>query len=97
MVVVRSSTTVVWMPWGITAARKGNWARMRLLVWMMLAPGWRKMMTVTEGDAVQVAAGANALRRVLHIGDVGKVHGQPIVVADHQRTCIRRLWRSGRW
>ena len=47
MVVVRSRTIVVVMPWGNTASRKGSWALILSTVWMMLAPGWRKMMQVT--------------------------------------------------
>jgi hypothetical protein len=45
MVVVRSSTTVVSMPSGIDALIDGSCARMRSTVSMMLAPGWRKMIT----------------------------------------------------
>ena len=48
MVVVRSRTMVVSMPSGIEALIIGSCARMRSTVSMMLAPGWRKMMTVTE-------------------------------------------------
>ena len=48
MVVVRSMTRVVLMPLGMAASRKGNCALMRSTVPMMLALGWRKMMTETE-------------------------------------------------
>ena len=47
MVVVRSSTMVVSMPDGMDALMNGNCARMRSTVAMMLAPGWRKMITFT--------------------------------------------------
>ena len=43
------------------------------------------MMTVTEGTPIQVAGGADTLRRILNIGDIGKMDGQPIVIADDQR------------
>jgi len=49
IVVVRSSTMVVWMPWGIEASIDGIACLMRSTVSMMLAPGWRKMITVTDG------------------------------------------------
>src|SRR5271157_1963448 len=49
MVVVRSRTIVVLMPWGMEASIEGNAARIRSTVSMMLAPGWRKMMTGIEG------------------------------------------------
>ena len=47
MVVVRSRTMVVSMPSGMDAWINGSCARTRSTVSMMLAPGWRKMMTVT--------------------------------------------------
>ena len=49
MVVVRSSTTPRSMAPGIAAASRGSSARTRSTVSMMLAPGWRKMMTSTAG------------------------------------------------
>jgi len=42
----------------------GNSARIRSTVSIMFAPGWRKMMTVNRGNAVEVSGGANVLRRV---------------------------------
>src|SRR5277367_5182733 len=47
MVVVRSRTMVKSIPSGIDALIDGIWARNRSTVAMMLAPGWRKMITVT--------------------------------------------------
>ena len=49
MVVVRSRTVVISMPWGMEAFNDGNWAVTRSTVWMMLAPGSRKMMTTMAG------------------------------------------------
>ena len=49
IVVVRSSTMVVSMPLGIEALMYGSCARMPSTVWMMLAPGWRKMISRTDG------------------------------------------------
>src|ERR1700691_5553796 len=47
MVVVRSSTMVVVIPAGSEARMNGSAARMASLVVMILAPGWRNMITVT--------------------------------------------------
>ncbi len=71
MVVVRSRTMVVSMPSGMDAWINGSCARMRSTVLMMLAPGWRKMMTVTDALAVQIAGGTDVLHRVGHLSDVG--------------------------
>ena len=49
MVVVRSRTMVMSMPWGMEAFNDGNWAAMRSTVWIMLAPGSRKMMMTIAG------------------------------------------------
>ena len=37
-----------------------------------------------RGDAIQVTRGANALGRILYVGYVGKVDGEPVVIADDQ-------------
>ncbi len=55
---------------------------------MMLAPGWRKMMTVTGALAVQVAGGANVLARIGDVGDVGQPDGRAVVIADDQRLVV---------
>ena len=56
MVVVRSRTTVdVDALWESTPAARAAAARMRSTVSMMLAPGWRKMIMITDALAVQVA------------------------------------------
>ena len=47
IVVVRSSTMVVSMPDGMEALMYGSCARMPSTVWMMLAPGWRKIISIT--------------------------------------------------
>ena len=44
MVVVRSRTMVISMPAGMDALIESSSARSRSTVWMILAPGWRKMM-----------------------------------------------------
>ena len=49
MVVVRSSTTLRSMAPGMAALRRGISATTRSTVSMMLAPGWRKMITSTDG------------------------------------------------
>src|SRR5579871_506513 len=49
MVVVRSNTLVISIPDAIEALRDGIAFLMRSTVSMMLAPGCRKMMMVTEG------------------------------------------------
>src|ERR1039458_7867889 len=56
MVVVRSRTTVVLMPWGMDASIDGNSARTRSTVSMIFAPGWRKMETVMEGTPFRYPA-----------------------------------------
>src|ERR1039458_7443190 len=53
MVVVRSRTIVVLMPCGMEASIDGNSLAIRSTVSMMLAPGWRKMMTVIKGVRVR--------------------------------------------
>ncbi len=78
MVVVRSRTLVMSMPCGMEAFRNGNWLRMRSTVWMMFAPGWRKMITVTDRYAVQVAGGADVLHGVDDLGHVGEPYGRPL-------------------
>ena len=47
MVVVRSRTMVVSVPNGMDALMYGICARIASTVWMMLAPGWRKMISIT--------------------------------------------------
>ena len=64
---------------------------------MMLAPGWRKMMTDDRPLAVHVAGGAEVLRRVHDIGHIGEPHGLAVVIADDQRPIIGGRARSGRW
>ena len=88
MVVVRSSTMVVLMPWGSTASRNGSCARMRSTVWMMLAPGWRKMMTKTARLPSSIAGGADVLRGVHDIGNIGEADGRAVVIADDQRPIL---------
>ena len=46
---VRSMTTVRSMARGISARRCGNSARIRSTVSMILAPGWRRIISSTEG------------------------------------------------
>src|ERR1017187_768895 len=48
MVVVRSKTFVISIPAGIEAFKEGTAALMRSTVSIMLAPGWRKMIMVTD-------------------------------------------------
>ena len=40
------------------------------------------------GSSIQVAGGANTLRRILYVGYVGKMDGQPIVITDNQRLVL---------
>src|ERR1700679_2100932 len=49
MVVVRSKTLVISMADGMVAFSDGTAALMRSTVSIMFAPGWRKMIMVTEG------------------------------------------------
>jgi hypothetical protein len=49
MVVVRSRTMVVSMPLGIEASTDGSCARIRSTVWIMFAPGSRKMISMMAG------------------------------------------------
>src|SRR5580698_7420421 len=49
MVVVRSKTLVIWIAEGIVAFSDGMEALIRSTVSIMFAPGWRKMIMVTEG------------------------------------------------
>ena len=79
MVVVRSSTRVVLMPWGMAASRNGSWARMRSTVSMMLAPGWRKMMTETALMPSDVAGGAEVLGGVDDVGNILEADGGAVV------------------
>ncbi len=47
MVPLRSSTTLVSMAGEMERARDGRSALTRSITWMMLAPGWRRMIIVT--------------------------------------------------
>ena len=49
IVVVRSSTTVKSIAAGMEAFSEGSASRMRSTVSMMLAPGWRKIISNTHG------------------------------------------------
>src|ERR1700690_578331 len=48
MVTVRSKTSVIWIAEGIEAFSAGMAALTRSTVSIMLAPGWRKMIMVTD-------------------------------------------------
>ena len=48
-VTVRSVRTVMLIAGGIVALSLGNRPLMRSTTWMMLAPGWRWMLTITAG------------------------------------------------
>ena len=61
---------------------------MRSTVSMMLAPGWRKMMTVTDALAVQVAGSADVLHRVCHLSDVGQADRRAVVITDDERLVV---------
>ena len=79
MVVVRSRTMVNWMPCGRIAFRNGSCARMRSTVSMMLAPGWRKMMTVTDGFAVDDSRRSRrSCVEFDHVGHVGETNRGPL-------------------
>ena len=85
------------MPLGRMASRNGSCALMRSTVSMMLAPGWRKMMMKTARLPSSVAGGADILRRVDDVGDIGEADGGAVVIADDQRLVVVGLRRSGRW
>ncbi len=67
MVRVESTTTARWIAGGIEAWSCGSTARMRSTVSMMLAPGWRKMISRIAG----LPFARPPLRLVFHrVGDV---------------------------
>ena len=72
----------------MVALMDGSCARMRSTVSMMLAPGWRKMISVDRALAVQIAGGADVLHRVGHFRDIGQTHGRAVAVTDHKRLVI---------
>ncbi len=47
--------------------------------------------------AIHVAGGANILRGVDNVGDVGEPNRRAVVIADDQRLVFVPLRRSGRW
>ena len=86
--VVRSRTIVVSMPWGIEAFRDGSVARILSTVWMILAPGWRKMIIIDRGNAVQKPAGTDVRDRIGDVGNIRKPDRSSVVVANDNRFVI---------
>ena len=56
-----------------------------------IAPGCRKMYTITAGLSSTNADVAKILDRILHAGDVGERHRRAIAIGDHQRARTLRL------
>ena len=97
MVVVRSRTTVMSMPCGMTALRNGNWRIDAIDGLNDVGAGLAEDDQNDGRLAVEVAGGADVLRGIDDVGDIGEADGGAIVVADDETARIPRRWRSGRW
>ena len=97
MVVVRSSTTVALMPLGITAWRKGKLGADALVGLDDVGARLAEDDAANRGIAVQVAGGAHTGGGVLHVGNVGEVDCEAIVVSRRSTAGIAPPGGSGRW
>ena len=62
---------------------------MRSTVSMMLAPGWRKMMSVTDALAVQIAGGTDVLHGIRDLCHIGETDRRAVAITDDERLVVR--------
>ena len=88
MVVVRSVRIETCTAAGSELLSCGSSALMRSTTAMMLAPGWRWMLTMTAGVVVHPGRLLDVLDAVDHVGDVGQPHRRAVAVGDDQRPVL---------
>ena len=64
---------------------------------MMLAPGWRKMISRTAGLPFDESGGAHVLDRIGDRGDVREPHRGAVAIGDDQRAVSVGLAATDRW
>ena len=94
IVVVRSVRICTFTDAGSDACKRGSSVLIRSTTAMMLAPGWRWMLTITAGVRFIQAACLDVLRVVDHVGDVGQRHRRAVAIRDDQRLVILALVSS---
>ena len=84
-------------PPGSTRAARAAARVTRSTVSMMLASGWRLMITSTDGLPLADAGVAHVLHRVDDLGHVGKPHRGAVAVGDDQRQVLGGASWPDRW